>query len=164
MNSTWGASRTWALRILFFTLLLSLPLLVEIGNGWLKYQAFTEMYEITQKKLQAHQQAARKIHEKLTKQRRLKRTLIPELQQTFPIGAALSNEVSLLMLSFNFEKREARLEVAARSLPTLLDFTERLQQIPAQVNLQNHRLDQTAEDGWPIKATLNIHLFAEDQQ
>lgn len=144
--------------------LLCLPLSIAIGHAWLQQQRLTAISEQTQKKLQEHQRAARAINEKLRQQKKIQPASPAALQLLTPIGTALSQDVALLRLNSNSLKQEVKLEVAAKTLPALLDFTARLQRIPAQVELQNHHSVKEKGTEWPIRAAVNLHFSKEGRQ
>ncbi|OON41343.1 hypothetical protein BTJ39_05105 [Izhakiella australiensis] len=137
---------------------MTLPVMVGAVGAWQTQQQLTAMTDRAQQQLNAHQQAARKIVEKMRRQQKVKAASPDALSLLNPIGKALSAEVSLLQVDASFQQQHVRMEVAAKSLPALLDFSARLQRIPAKVELQNHRPAQDKSGRWPLQATLNLKM------
>ena len=162
MNSTLGTTPSWALRTLLIVALLCLPLLVVTGHTWFEIQMLTVAHEQTHLSLSDYKRAECDIKEKLRRQRKDNYSTPIALQGLFPLGSVLSEDITLLTLAANFKEKSARLEIAATSLPALLDFTARVQLIPLQVKLQNHRMEKNRTQKWPVRATMNINLSAEN--
>lgn len=164
MKSSLIASPSWALRTSLVVVLLCFPLLIALGHAWSQQQKLMAISEQMQQKLQEHQRAARIINEKLRQQKKIKSISPTALQILTPIGAVLSDDVALLRLNSNSQKREVNLEVAAKTLPALLDFSARLQRIPVQVELQHHHSVKEKGTEWPIRAAVTLHFPKEDSQ
>ncbi|MEW5561964.1 hypothetical protein AB1287_17240 [Enterobacter asburiae] len=153
----------WSLRTSLMVAVLTLPVMVGTFNGWQTQQQLTAMTEQVQVQLSAHQQAARKIAEKMRRQQKVQAASPVALTLLNPVGKALSAEVALLQVDASFPQQSVRLEVAAQSLSALLDFSARLQRIPARVELHNHRPSQDKSGQWPLRATLNLTLEANKE-
>ena len=160
MNSTWGTTHAWALRTTFLALLFSLPIISGVVYDWMQLQIRTTTYEVTKQKLHEHQRAAAIINEKLRKKKKATDSA-SSLTMLYPIGAVLTADVSLLTVNTSFDKQETRLEIAAQSLPALLEYVKRLQHVPVQAELQSHRLEKDQASRWPIQATVIIRSFPE---
>lgn len=78
-----------------------------------------------------------------------------------PIAKLLLPDVAIMNLNAEPEKKQVRLEVKALSLEALLDFSTRLEAIPAQVELQNHTPAKGVSQKWAVNATLLV-IFADN--
>ena len=162
MNSTLGTTPIWALRAVPIVILLSSLLLAATGHAWYEMQALAEKYEQTYHSALDYKKAEREIREKMRRQRKQPYVSPIALQRLFPIGERLKEDIAILMLDANFKKKQTRLEIAAKSVPGLLDFTARVQKIPFDVKLNDHRMEKEKSQLWPVRATMNINLSAEN--
>ncbi|MHC9060944.1 hypothetical protein [Pantoea sp. y20] len=148
----------WAIRTSAVVVILTLLLLVSVVHAWHQHRHLEATFEQVQQQLLAHQQAANKIAEKVRRETKEKYSPPAVLDLLNPIGKALSADVSLLEIDASLQQKNIRLEVAAKTLPALLDYSGRLQQIPARVELQNHRVKPDKERAWPVSATLTLNI------
>lgn len=148
----------WAIRASTVVVILTLPLLAIMIHSWHEQQHLEASFEQVEKQLHAHQQAAKEITEKIRQQAKKKYVPPAVLDLLNPIGKALSEDVSLLEVDASLQQKQIRLEVAAKTLPALLDYSGRLQQIPATVELQNHRVEASKGNTWPVSATLTLNI------
>jgi len=148
----------WAIRASALVVILTLPLLAGVVHAWHQQRHLETSFEQVQQQLLAHQQAAKKITEKIRRQAKAQHAPPAVLDLLNPIGKALSEDVSLLEVDASLQQKQVRLEVAAKTLPALLDYSGRLQRIPATVELQNHRVASNKESAWPVSATLTLNI------
>lgn len=153
----------WSLRISLVVAIMMLPVMVGVFRAWQTQQQLTVMTDRTRQLLIAHQQAARNIVEKIRRQQKVNAVSPVVLNLLNPIGKVLSDDVSILEVDASVQQQRIRLEVSAKSLSALLDFSARLQRIPATVELQNHRAAQDKTGQWPLRATLNLKLNANEE-
>jgi len=162
MNYKMGTTPPWALRILLMVTILCVPLLAGISKNWFALQTLTENYEQTQEKLLAHKQAERMIKQKSHQKEKFQPTIPSVLKTLFPLGMVLNENIALLTLDLNVKNQDIALDIAAKSLPVLLDFTEKLQHMPAQVELKKHNVAKDKTGDWPIRASINIHFPGDE--
>lgn len=75
-----------------------------------------------------------------------------------PVAQLLSPDIAIVSLDANPDKKVITLEVNTTSLAALLDFSARLEQIPAEVELRNHTPTKQANDKWAVNSTLMINF------
>ena len=73
-----------------------------------------------------------------------------------PLAKLLLPDVAIMNVSVEPEKKVVRLQVKAISLEALLDFSTRLEAIPARVELQNHTPSKELSQKWAVNATLIV--------
>ncbi|WP_313654407.1 hypothetical protein [Pantoea sp.] len=166
MTPLFSPAPPWAARALLLSGLLCLPLAGAIVRETLRQQHLQSQITQAEQQLADHQHLQRQLQ--ATQQRRQRQShqltaTPPAIRMMDNIGQALSPEIALLSLSLDPEKRDAHLTVKATSLNALMAFSQRLQQLPAHVALQNHRYLENNENGWAIGATLDVS-FSEEVQ
>ncbi|WLI78765.1 hypothetical protein Q5705_09580 [Kosakonia sp. H02] len=80
-----------------------------------------------------------------------------------PIAKLLMPDVAIVNLYAEPGKKRVRLEVKAMTLEALLDFSTRLEAIPARVELQNHSPAKGGDRKWAVNATLMV-IYADNQR
>lgn len=161
MNSAMGTASFWELRTSLLVTLLCFPLMAGITYNWLQLKNLNNNHEQTQRVLLEHRRIEQKIKEKIRQLEKTNSTNPITLQSLFPLGAALGDDIAILTLNASFKRHDMRLNIAAKSLPTLFDFIARLQKTPLRVELQHHQIAKNEKQDWPIMAEVNIHLPAE---
>lgn len=73
-----------------------------------------------------------------------------------PLAKLLMPDVAIMNVSVEPQKKTVRLQVKAMSLEALLDFSTRLEAIPARVELQNHTPSKELSQKWAVNATLIV--------
>lgn len=166
MTPLFTRNSPWASRALLLTGLLCVPLAVTVTYGLLQHQHLELQTSRAQQQLAERQQVLRQLRE--AEQRRLR--LSQQLQAVPPaiklldnIGSVLTPDIALLSIEVTASKYDARLTVAASNLDALLAFSERLQQLPARVVLENHRQSAQGDPAWLINAVLDVNVTAEEQ-
>lgn len=165
MKPRFSPSAPWASRVLLFTALLSLPIAGLLTREALNQQAVTQKIARAEQQLSQRQQLLNKLHEAQKRRARQSHQLNaipPAIRLMDSVGSAMSAEIALLNIDINPSQRDVRLTVNATSLPALLAFSERLQQLPAHVVLENHRPSSGEASGWPLAASLDVHFVAEE--
>lgn len=166
MTPLFSPGPPWAGRALLLTTLICLPIAGVVMRETLHQQRLELQITQAEQKLAAHQRIQRQLQEaQLRRQRQSHQlTAIPTaIRLMDSVGSELSPDISLLSINIDSAKRDVQLTVKATSLNTLLAFSERLQQLPAHVALQNHRPTASSDTGWAIRASLDVSFHAEDQ-
>lgn len=166
MTPLFSPSAPWAKRVLLFTGLLCLPVAGLVIRETFQHQHLEHhIARITQRLADRHQLLRQLQHAQQRRQRQSHQleAIPPAIRLMDSVGSALSPEISLLSIDINPTTRDVRLSVNATSLRTLLAFSERLQQLPAQVKLENHRPAANSDPDWPLSASLDVHFNAEEQ-
>ncbi|WP_345828060.1 hypothetical protein AAGR22_13985 [Erwinia sp. HDF1-3R] len=148
-----------SLRVSLIVTLLTLPSIAGIGHAWYHHKQLTSFSKQIEQRLRTHQQAARTITDKIRRLQTSQPVTMAVMTLLDPLGRALSDEVLLQELDASIQQQQVRINVVAKSLPALLDFSARLQRIPAQVELQNHRTSADKNSQWPLSATLSLNMM-----
>jgi len=165
MTPLFSPAPPWAGRTLLLTGLLCLPVAGLVMRETL-HQRHLE-YQLTQaeQQLAAHQRIQQQLQATQLRRQRQSHQLTaipPAIRMMDRVGSELSSEIALLSINIVPEKRDVHLTVKATSLNALMAFSQRLQQLPAHVALQNHRPTESTENGWAVSATLDVSFSAED--
>ncbi|SNY65724.1 hypothetical protein [Enterobacter sp. CC120223-11] len=165
MRPLFSPTAPWASRAVILAALVSLPIVGLITREAVHQQALTQKVTRAEQQLRQRQQMLDKLHE--TQKRRARQShqlnaIPPAIRLMDSVGSAMSPEIALLNIDINPSQRDVRLTVNATSLPALLAFSERLQQLPAQVVLENHRPSSSEASGWPLAASLDVHFVTEE--
>lgn len=155
----------WALRTLLLTGLLCLPIASTVIYDLAQQQRLATRTSQAQQQLKVHQQMLRQLRE--AERRRLRHSqqlqaVPPAVKQLDSIGIALTPDIALLSIDVTASKRDARLIVNASNLEALLAFSERLQQLPARVVLNNHRQSAKGDSTWPVNAAIDVYFTGEE--
>ncbi|HCM9225815.1 hypothetical protein L8P91_17660 [Enterobacter bugandensis] len=164
MTPLFTRSSPWAARTLLLTGLLCLPLTGAVMYGLFEHQRLELETSQVQQQLAQRQQVLRKLRE--VEQRRLRQAqqlqaVPPAIKLLDNIGSVLTPDIALLSIDVIASKGDARLTVNAGNLDALLAFSERLQQLPAHVVLENHRQSAQGDPAWPINAVLDVKVTTE---
>lgn len=159
MTPRFSLTPPWARYVLVATTLVSLTLsgliLHERGT---QHQLAEETTE-AQQTLQTQQQALGKLREaqqKILRQQQKQQTTAQALVLLENIGRVLHPGVALRTADVNPSSHNIRLEVSAKSLAALLEFSQALQKLPAKVVLENHRDTAEKSPEWPVTAVLDV--------
>ncbi|HEY3983134.1 hypothetical protein [Cedecea sp.] len=166
MTPLFSPSAPWAGRALLLTGLLLLPVAGVVIREALHHQHLEYQISQTEQRFADHQRTLRRLQEAQQRRQRQSHQLEaipPAIRMMDSVGSALSPEIALLSIDITPMGRDVRLTVNATSLNTLLAFSERLQQLPARVVLENHRPSTNDDPDWPLVASLDVHFSAEEQ-
>lgn len=155
----------WAGRALLLAGLLVLPVAGLVMRETLLQQHLEYQLKQAEQQLDSHHRLQRQLKDTELRRQRQSHQLAaipPAIRMMDSVGSELSSEIALLSLNIDPEKRDVHLTVEASSLNALMAFSQRLQQLPAQVALQNHRPTESNENGWAVRATLDVSFSAED--
>ena len=164
MTPLFTRSSPWASRTLLITGLLCLPLTAVVVYGLFGHRHIELETSQVQQQLAKRQQVMRQLRE--AEQRRLRQSqqlqaVPPAIKLLDNIGSVLTPDIALLSIDVIASKVDARLTVNAGNLDALLAFSERLQQLPAHVVLENHRQSAQGDPAWPINAVLDVKVTTE---
>nr|WP_159466094.1 hypothetical protein [Scandinavium goeteborgense] len=165
MRPLFALSAPWSGRTLLITGLLCLPACGLVAREALRHQQLERQISQVEQQLAGRQHLLRQIQEAQQRQQRQSHQLAaipPAIRLMDSVGSALSPDIALLSLDIDPLQRDVRLAVNATSLTALLAFSERLQQLPAHVMLENHRPSAKDDLNWPIGASIDVHFTAED--
>lgn len=166
MTPLFSSAPPWAGRVLLLTLLVCLPVAGVVMRETSQQQHLELQIMQAEQKLAVHQRIQRQLKEAQQRRQRQSHQLaaVPTaIRLMDSVGSELSPDISLLSIDIDPAKRDVHLTVKATSLNTLLAFSERLQQLPAHVALQNHRPTANNDNGWAIRASLDVSFSAEDK-
>lgn len=164
MTPLFSPSAPWASRTLLLTGLLCLPLAGLMIRETFQHQHLERQIAQAEQQFADHQRMLRQLQDAQQRRQRESHQLEaipPAIRLMDSVGSALSPDISLLSIDINAPQRDVRLAVNASNLNALLAFSERLQQLPAQVVLENHRPSANKDPGWPLSASLDVHFTAE---
>lgn len=145
-------------------IILSLALGTGLAVSFNKHHRLSVEYRSVSQQLQQYQQTLADAQSRLAKLRATGSMPRQEVMKLLnPIGERLGQHITLLSVTASMPQRSVTLVLQASSLTELMDFSHRLQTIPAQVELQQHSgTDKTS--GWGIvKATLTVKTTQEQQ-
>lgn len=156
----------WATRTLLLTGMICVPVAGLVIGETIKHQHFGRQIIFAEQRVADHQRILRQLQDAQQHRQRQSHQLEaipPAIRFMDSVGSALSPDISLLSLDINPDQRDVRLTVNTTSLNTLLAFSERLQQLPAHVVLENHRPSVIKDPNWPLSATLDVHFPPEER-
>jgi Tfp pilus assembly protein PilN len=165
MRPLFSLSAPWSGRALLITGLLCLTASALVAREAFRHQQLERQTSRTEQQLAERQRLLRQLQEAQLRQQRQSHQLAaipPAIRLMDSVGSALSPEIALLSLDINPAQRDVRLTVNATSLAALLAFSERLQQLPAHVVLENHRPSASDDPEWSVSASLDVHFTAEE--
>lgn len=164
MTPLFSPTTLWARRTLLLTGLISLPLAGLITWEMLQHQHLAQQITLAEQQFSDHQRVLHQLQDAQQRRQRQSQQLEaipPAIRLMDSVGSVLTPDISLLSIDINSAKHDVRLTVNASNLNALLAFSERLQQLPAQVVLENHRPSANKDLGWPLSASLDVHFTAE---
>lgn len=164
MTPLFSPSAPWARRTLLLTGLLCLPVTGLVIRETFQHQRLERQITQAEQQFVDHQRMLRKLQDAQQLRQRQSHQLEaipPAIRLMDSVGSALSPDISLLSIDINTAQRDVRLTVNATNLNALLAFSQRLQQLPAQVVLENHRPSANKDPSWPLSASLDVHFIAE---
>lgn len=159
MTPRFSLTPPWARYVLVATTLVSLTLSGLILHERTTQHQLAEEITEAQQTLQTQQQALRKLREaqqKILRQQQKQQTTAQALVLLENIGSVLHPGVALRAADVNPARHNIRLEVSAKSLAALLEFSQALQKLPAKVVLENHRDAAEKSPEWPVTAVLDV--------
>jgi len=164
MTPLFSPSAPWSSRALLLTGLLCLPVAGLILRETLQHQQIDGQIILAKQQLSDHQRMLRLLQdaqERRLRQSRQAAAIPPAIRLMDSIGSVLTPDISLVSVDINASGLDVRLAVNATDLNALLAFSDRLQQLPARVVLENHRASNNNNPGWPLSASLEVHFSAE---
>ena len=126
--------------------------------------------QITQQIDQSHQQLqenerqlrrARSAQQRKLKQRNKQHSAPPVVAMLDRLGQAATPDVAIISADVNPQKNVIRLTLRVTSLTTLFAWSERLQQLPVRVTLENHHPSPEKTTDWPVSAVLSLYFQGE---
>lgn len=154
----------WAHMVLLWSGFLCLPLSGVVVNEIITQRQLSEALKYTYQDLDAYNRAKRQLHEAELRRQLLdqKKLVTPTvLKMMDKIGSLLTPELALITVEVDASKKNVRLNVKAKTLNTLLVFSEQLQKISTNVALNNHQEVRDKDPVWPVSAMLEVY-FAKD--
>lgn len=164
MTPRFSLTPPWARYVLLATTLTSLTLTGLILHERSTQQQLALETNEAQQTLQTQQQALRKLREaqqKILRQQQKQQTTAQALVMLEDIGKVLHPGVALRAADVTPSRHSIRLEVSAKSLAALMEFSQALQTLPAHVVLENHRDAAEETPEWPVTAALDVSFQEE---
>lgn len=159
MTPRFAPRPAWAWRVRLLAIIASLPLAGLLMWSHATSQQLAAETQQVQQQLHAQHQALRLLREAQQRQQQqqyLQQATPPALKMLDAIAAALPSDVVVRVAEVNIAQRSVRLEVNALSIGAVLSFNQLLQQLPAQVTLDNHRKTADKNSAWPVSAALTV--------
>lgn len=164
MTPLFSPSAPWASRTLLLTGLICLPVTGIVIRETFQHQHLERQIIHAEQQVADRQLMLRQLQD--AQQRRQRQSdqleaIPPAIRLMDSVGSVLSPDISVLSVDINTPQRDVHLKVNATNLNALLAFSERLQQLPTQVVLENHRPSANKDPAWPLSASLDVHFTVE---
>jgi hypothetical protein len=149
----------YACPVIIIALILSLYLCVTMFDQYQEHQVLDQQNQHMAAAVDRQNEIARALKVKAQQNQTNEKASVSIISMLNPVAQLLTSDIAIVSLDANPNKKIVTLDVSATSLSALMDFSARLEQIPARVELKNHTPAKNATDKWAVNATLMI-IFA----
>lgn len=150
----------YAHLIIFIALILVLCLSITLLKQYREQQVLNQQYQQMSEAVAKQEEITRALKARAKNNQLNDKASLSIISMLNPIAQVLTPDIAIVSLNAEPDKKSVTLDVSTKSLAALLDFSARLEQIPARVELKNHTPAKNATDKWAVNSTLMI-FFAD---